>query len=43
MNREKSAIIVKNYAITEGWLVLSPILLILGYILKEKDKVRKGL
>lgn len=38
MNREKSAIIVKNYAITEGWLVLSPLLLILGYILKERIK-----
>lgn len=38
MNRDKSAIIVKNYAITEGWLVISPLLLILGYILKERIK-----
>lgn len=36
MKKEKSARIVKGYSIVLGWLVLSPILLIPGYMLSKR-------
>jgi|LSQX01.1.fsa_nt_gb hypothetical protein len=36
MKKEKSARIVKGYSIVLGWLLLSPILLIPGYMLSKR-------
>lgn len=36
MKKEKSARIVKGYSLVLGWLILSPILLIPGYMLSKR-------